>query len=396
MSSTYIVAGCRTPIGKFMGALTSVPAPSLGATVVAESLRRANISTSPVDEVILGNVLSAGLGQAPARQAALAAGLPPSIAALTINKMCGSGLKAVMLADQVIRAGDARCIVAGGMESMSRAPYLMPGVRQGWKFGTQQAVDSMIHDGLWCAIENVSMGAEADYIAHTCGVTRNEQDAFALESHRRAAQAIAAGVFDVEITPVEIAGRKGPTVVRVDEGPRCDSSLEALATLKASFEPQDGIERTVTAGNASQLSDGAAAVVVVDEALASECHDPIKARIVATATSGVKPKDVFIAPVDAIEKVLAKAKLRLDDIDLIELNEAFAAQVLACHSLLHFDIAKLNANGGAIALGHPIGASGARVLVTLLYALQARGLKRGLAALCLGGGNAVAMIVERE
>jgi acetyl-CoA C-acetyltransferase len=379
-----------------MGAFTSLPAPSLGAAVVAESLRRANISTSHVDEVILGNVLPAGLGQAPARQAALAAGLPPSIAALTINKMCGSGLKAVMLADQVIRSDDARCIVAGGMENMSRAPYLMPGVRQGWKFGTQQAVDSMIHDGLWCAVENVSMGAEADYIAHACGVTRNEQDAFALESHRRAARAIAEGAFDAEITPVEIAGRKGPTVVRVDEGPRSDSSLESLAALKASFESQEGIERTVTAGNASQLSDGAAAVVVVDESLSRECDGPIKARIVATATSGVKPKDVFIAPVDAIERVLAKANLRLDDIDLVELNEAFAAQVLACHSRLHFDFEKLNVNGGAIALGHPIGASGARVLVTLLYALEARGLKRGLASLCLGGGNAVAMIVERE
>ncbi|HEX3868918.1 MAG TPA: acetyl-CoA C-acetyltransferase [Pirellulales bacterium] len=396
MSNAYVVAGCRTPIGKLLGSLSAMTAPELGAIVVRESLRRAGVPSETVDEVILGNVLTAGLGQAPARQAALRAGLPPTIAALTINKMCGSGLKAVMLADQVIRAGDARCIVAGGMESMSRSPYLLSGARQGWKFGSQQAIDSMIHDGLWCAIEDLSMGAEADYIASRCGITRHQQDEFSLESHRRATRAIAEGAFDSEIVSVEVPGRKGSTVVRTDEGPRSDASLEALTALKSSFESQENVERTVTAGNASQISDGAAAVVVVDEGMARECSATVKARIVATATSGVPPKDVFIAPVDAIQRVLSKAGLKLADIDLIELNEAFAAQALACDSQLHFDREKLNVNGGAIALGHPIGASGARVLVTLLYALAARGLRRGLAALCLGGGNAVAMIVERD
>ncbi|HWA98287.1 MAG TPA: acetyl-CoA C-acyltransferase [Pirellulales bacterium] len=395
MPSAFIVAGCRTPIGKFLGGLSSVAAPQLGAVAIAEAIRRAGLAPERIDEVIMGNVLSAGLGQAPARQAALKAGLPPAVAALTINKMCGSGLKAVMLADTAIRAGDARAIVAGGMENMSRAPYLLGGVREGWKFGSQQAVDSMIHDGLWCACENLSMGAEADYIADKCSVPRAEQDAYALASHQRAVQAMTSGAFAAELAPVSVAGRKGAVIVDRDEGPRADSSLAALAALKASFEEQAGIERTVTAGNASQISDGAAAVVVVDERIAAESASPLRARIVAQATSGVRPKEVFIAPVAAIEQVLAKAKLTLADIDLVELNEAFAAQVLACGKPLKLDPAKLNVHGGAIALGHPIGASGARVLVTLLYAMQARGARRGLAALCLGGGNAVAMIVER-
>jgi acetyl-CoA C-acetyltransferase len=391
MSQAYIVAGCRTPVGKFLGGLAALSAPELGALAVAEALRRAKLPGEQVDEVILGNILSAGLGQAPARQAALRAGLPPSVAALTINKMCGSGLKAIMLADQVIRCGDAQCVVAGGMESMSRAPYLLVGAREGWKFGHQRIIDSMIHDGLWCAIEDMAMGAEADYIAASRGVSRQDQDAFAVESHRRAAAAIEAERFEPEIVPVTIAGKKGDVVIRRDEGPRPDSTVEKLAALKPSFSPQG----TVTAGNASQLSDGAAALVVVSERLAEQSNSPIKARIIASATSGVPPKEIFIAPVTAIEKVLAKARMKLADIDLVELNEAFAAQCLACMRPLGLSHEKTNVHGGAIALGHPIGASGARVLVTLLYALAARGLRRGLASLCLGGGNAVALIVER-
>jgi acetyl-CoA C-acetyltransferase len=391
MSASYILAGCRTPVGKLLGALASVPAPRLGAIAVAEAIRRAGLPVEAVDEVIMGNVLSAGLGQAPARQAALFAKLPDTIAALTINKMCGSGLKAVMLADQVIRAGDAQVIVAGGMESMSRAPFLIEGARAGWKFGNQQIRDSMLYDGLWCAFEDMAMGAEADYIAQSRGVSRGDQDAFALESHRRAVAR--AGKALEEIVPVTISGKKGDTVVSQDEGPRPDTSLESLARLQPSF----GAGGTVTAGNSSQISDGAAAVVVASEQVAKSAgRSVIKARIVASATSGVAPKEIFIAPVTAVQKALAKAKMSLADIDLIELNEAFAAQCLACMRPLEADTTKTNVHGGAIAIGHPIGASGARVLVTLLYALAEKGLKRGLASLCLGGGNAVAMIVERE
>ncbi|HET6878581.1 MAG TPA: acetyl-CoA C-acetyltransferase [Pirellulales bacterium] len=389
--ASYIVSGCRTPIGKFLGGLAPVPATKLGAVCVAEALRRAQLAADDVDEVIMGQILTAGVGQAPARQAALGGGLPPTVAALTINRMCGSGLKAVMLADQAIRAGDAQTIVAGGMESMSRAPHLLMGTREGWKYGPQTALDSMIHDGLWCPFENAAMGAEADYIASSRGVNRADQDAFAVESHRRAAAAVGEGRFKEEIVPVTVLGRKGDVTLDRDEGPRPESTVESLAKLKPAFDPSG----TVTAGNASQLSDGAAAVVVVDEERARRIESPLKARIVATATSGVEPREIFIAPVTAIERVLAKAKLTLDDIDLVELNEAFAAQCLACMRPLGLDASKTNVNGGAIALGHPIGASGARVLVTLLCALAARGLRRGLASLCLGGGNAVAMIVER-
>lgn len=391
MSDAYLIAGCRTPIGKFLGGLSSIPAPRLGAIAVAEAVRRAGLAPERVDEVIMGNILSAGLGQAPARQAALHAGLPPRVAALTINKMCGSGLKAVMLADQAVRCGDAECVVAGGMESMSRAPFLVTGAREGLKFGNQQLIDSMLHDGLWCAMEDMAMGAEADYIAASRGVSRADQDAFSTESHRRAALAIESKHFEREIVPVTIQGRKGDTIVAHDEGPRPDTTVDKLAALKPSF----GKEGTVTAGNASQLSDGAAAVVVVNEALARESSSPLKARIVASATSGVEPKEIFIAPVTAMQKVLAKANLRLSDIDLVELNEAFAAQCLACMRPLELAHERTNVFGGAVALGHPIGASGARVLVALLHGLAARGLKRGLASLCLGGGNAVAVIVER-
>jgi acetyl-CoA C-acetyltransferase len=390
MTASYLLAGCRTPIGKLLGSLASVPAPRLGAVAVAEAIRRAGLPADAIDEVIMGNVLAAGLGQAPARQAALFGGLPDSIAAVTINKMCGSGLKAVMLADQAIRSGDAQIIVAGGMESMTRAPFLVSGARQGWKFGDQQLRDSMLHDGLWCAFEDMAMGAQADYIAESRGVSRLHQDAFAAESHRRAVAR--AGIRLDEIVPVTVTDRQSETVVTQDEGPRRETSLEALAKLRPSF----GKNGTVTAGNASQISDGAAAVVVASEEVARSIRSPIKARIVASATSGVAPKEIFIAPVTAVQKVLAKAKMTLSDIDLIELNEAFAAQCLACMRPLEADPAKTNVHGGAIALGHPLGASGARVLVTLLYAMAERGAKRGLASLCLGGGNAVAMIVERE
>jgi acetyl-CoA C-acetyltransferase len=389
MSHSYLIAGCRTPIGKFQGALSSVTATELGSIVVRESIRRSGLRADTVEEVIMGNVLSAGLGQAPARQAALGAGLLPTVAALTINKVCGSGLKAVMLADQAIRAGDAEAIVAGGMESMSRAPYLLPGARSGWKFGHQQAIDSLLYDGLWCACENLAMGAEADYIAKSRSVSRADQDAFALESHRRA---IAGGAALREASvPVSVRSGKSETAFDRDEGPRPDGSLESLRKLKPAF----GAAGSVTAGNASQISDGAAAVVVVNEAAARASNSKLKARIVTSATFGVAPKEIFIAPVGAVQKVLAKAKMTLADIDLVEMNEAFAAQCLACARGLDLDLEKTNIFGGAIALGHPIGASGARVLVTLLHTLAAQNLQTGLATLCLGGGNAVAMIVER-
>lgn len=391
MAASYLIAACRTPTGKFLGGLSSLPATELGAHVVREALRRSGLASEQIDEAILGNVLSAGLGQAPARQAALKGGLPATVAAVTINKVCGSGMKAVMLADQAIRAGDARAIVAGGMESMSRAPHLLVGAREGWKFGEQKVIDSMLHDGLWCAFEDVAMGVEAEHIAECCEISRADQDALSAESHRRALAAAIAGAFQDEIVPITIVGRKGDTVLNQDEGPRGDTSLEALARLRPAFK-HDGC---VTAGNASQLSDGAAALVVVDEAMAAGSDSPIKARIVAAATSGGPPKEIFIAPVSAMEKALAKARMTINDIDLIELNEAFAAQCLACVRPLKIPSRKLNVHGGAIALGHPIGASGARILVTLLYALQRHNLQRGMAAACLGGGNAVAMIVER-
>ncbi len=392
MSASYILAGRRTPIGKFLGGLSTVSAPKLAAAAIEATLMDCRVAKDRIDEVIIGNVLSAGVGQAPARQAALAAGLPPTVPAVTVNKVCGSGLKAVMLADQAIRAGDAQVIVAGGMESMSRSPHLLMNSRGGWKFGDQQAIDSMIHDGLRCANEQTAMGNLAEYTAEKYNVSREDQDAFAAESNRRAAAAMSAGKFDREIVAVKVPGRKGETIVDRDEGPRPDTTAESLANLAPAFDERG----TVTAGNASQLSDGAAAVVVVSEQVAREIRSPIKARIVATAASGVEPKDLFIAPVSAIQKVLSKANLTLTDIDLVELNEAFAVQCLACTRPLDLDHAKLNVNGGAIALGHPIGASGARVLITLLYALADRKLRRGLASLCLGGGNAVAMVIELE
>jgi acetyl-CoA C-acetyltransferase len=391
MTDAFILSAVRTPIGKYLGGLSDLSAPQLGAVAVREALRRAAPPPERIDEVILGNVLQAGVGQNPARQTALQAGLPDTIAAVTINKVCGSGLKAVMLAAQAIRAGDGQLLVAGGMESMSRAPYLLFGARSGWKYGDQKVVDAMIHDGLWCALEDCHMGNSAEYIAAKCGITRVEQDRVAAQSHQRAAAAWERGAFSQEIVPVTVgSGAKARTVSR-DEDIRPDTTAEGLAKLKPAFK-EGG---TVTAGNASMLSDGAAAVVVGSTRAAERLGTKPLARIIAYATSGVAPKDIFIAPVYAVRQVLEKAGMGLQDIDLFELNEAFAAQMLACGGELKLDEGRVNVHGGAIALGHPIGASGARVLVTLLYALQERGGKRGLASLCLGGGNAVAMVVER-
>jgi acetyl-CoA C-acetyltransferase len=391
MADAYILSAVRTPIGKYLGGLAEQSAPQAGALAVAEALRRAKAPVERVDEVIIGNVLQAGVGQNPARQAALKAGLPDTIAAFTVNKVCGSGLKAVMLAAQAIRAGDADLIVAGGIESMSRAPHLLFNTRTGWKYGDQKAVDAMIHDGLWCAFENWHMGEAAEHIASKCGVSRADQDRFSAQSHQRAAAAWDKGFFNAETIPVTVgSGAKAKTLSR-DEGMRPDTTADGLAKLKPAFRDNG----TVTAGNASMLSDGAATVVVGSTKAAERLGVKPLARIIAYATSGIAPKDIFLAPVGAVRMVLEKARLTLKDIDLFELNEAFAAQMLACGKELHLDESRVNVHGGAIALGHPIGASGTRVLVTLLYALEQRGLKRGLASLCLGGGNAVAMIVER-
>jgi acetyl-CoA C-acetyltransferase len=392
MQDAHIISAIRTPIGKYLGGLADIPAPDLGGRVLAEALKRANIPINLVDEVIMGSVLQAGLGQNPARQAALKAGLPDTIAAFTVNKVCGSGLKAVMLAAQAIRAGDADVILAGGMESMSRAPYLLFNARTGWKIGDQKAVDAMIHDGLWCAFENWHMGEAAEHIATKCGIGRGDQDRFAAQSQQRAAAAWAQGAFATEVLPITVGvGAKAKTIAQ-DEGFRADTSADSLAKLRPAFHA-DG---TVTAGNASMLSDGAAAVAVVSQRGLETLGVKPMARILAYATSGIAPKDIFLAPIGAVRQVLDKAKLKISDIDLFELNEAFAAQMLACNQDLKIDEAKLNVNGGAIALGHPIGASGTRVLVTLLHALERRSLRRALASLCLGGGNAVAMIVERN
>jgi acetyl-CoA C-acetyltransferase len=391
MADAYLLSAVRTPIGKYLGGLSEVPAPVLGAAALSEVLKRARASASEVDEVIMGNVLQAGLGQNPARQAALKAGLPDSIAAVTVNKVCGSGLKAAMLAAQAIRAADAELILAGGMESMSRAPHLLFGARAGWKYGDQKAVDSMIHDGLWCAFEGWHMGEAAEHIAAKCSVTRHDQDRFSAQSQHRAAAAWEQGLFDAEVVPVTVGSGARAKMVTHDEGLRPETTVEVLGKLKPSFRG-DG---TVTAGNASMLSDGAAAVTVGSLRAAERLGVKPLAKVVAYSTSGVAPKDIFIAPVLAVRQVLEKAGLALKDIDLFELNEAFAAQMLACGKELGLDEKRVNVQGGAIALGHPIGASGARVLVTLLHAMQKRGAKRGLASLCLGGGNAVAMVVER-
>ena len=389
-TTPVVLSACRTPIGRFLGGLSPVTAPRLGAIAVREALARAGVTGDAVDEVIMGNVLQGGEGQAPARQAMIHGGLPGTVPAMTVNKVCGSGLKAVMLAAQAIKAGDAQCIVAGGMESMSNAPFYLYGMRGGVKAGNQQAVDGMIHDGLWDSFSNQHMGNLAEYTARKAGVSRADQDAFALASHQKAVAAMQACRFKAETVAVEIAGKKGTVVVDKDEGPRPDTSLEALGALKPSFE-KDG---TVTAGNAPGLNDGASALVVASLAFARAHGLKPLAGITAYATGGGEPKDLFFAPIVAVQSLMKKAGTAIGDYQLIEANEAFAVQALADGRALGWDWDRVNVNGGAIALGHPIGASGARILTTLLYAMQDRGRRTGLATLCLGGGNAVALSVE--
>jgi acetyl-CoA C-acetyltransferase len=392
MQQPVILSAVRTPIGKFMGGLSPLAATELGAKAVAEVIRRAGIEPKQVDEAILGNVVQAGLGQNPARQAALRGGCDPRVAAMTINKVCGSGLKAVALAAQAVTLGESEVVIAGGMESMSNCPYLIKGARTGFRLGNQEMYDSMIVDGLWDAYENFHMGQTAELVAEKYNISREEQDRFALESHQKAVRAIKSCFFGEQIVPVEIPQKKGaPVVIKTDESPREDSSMEALGKLRPAFK-KDG---TVTAGNAPGTNDGAAAVVVTGEDTASRLGKRPMARIVAQAVSGVEPKWVMMAPVDAVNKLLAKTGWDRDkDVDLYELNEAFAVAAIAVTRVLKLNPEKVNVNGGAVALGHPIGASGARILVTLLYELQRRNLKRGIAALCLGGGNAVALAVE--
>ena len=389
-----IVAAVRTPVGKFQGGLAGLSAPQLGAAAVKEAVRRAAIDPSIVDECIMGNVLSAGLGQNPARQAALFGGLPASVAALTINKVCGSGLKAVALAAQAVETGNARVVVAGGMESMSNAPYLLPQARQGFRLGNATAVDSMIHDGLWDVYNDYHMGITGENVAAKHRITREEQDAFALHSHFKAAAAWHEGRFDAEVVPVSVPSKKRGSpadVVSRDESVREDASLEALAALKPAFK-KDG---TVTAGNAPGVNDAAAALVVMSAATAASLGIPPLVRIVAQATSGVDPQWVMIAPVTGVQNVLARAGWTMDSVDLFELNEAFAVQAIGVTRELGLDMDRVNVNGGAVAIGHPIAASGARILVTLIHEMIRRDVHRGVAALCLGGGNSVALAVER-
>jgi acetyl-CoA C-acetyltransferase len=388
-----ILSAVRTPVGKFQGALSSFSATELGARVVAEVTHRAGIEPDNLDECIMGNVVQAGLGQNPARQAALRGGLHPRVAAMTINKVCGSGLKAVALAAQNVMLGESDVIVAGGMESMSNCPYLLPGARSGYRIGDSKIIDSMIHDGLWDVYEDFHMGMTAELVAEKYKISREEQDKFALQSHQRAVQAMNSCFVESQILPLDVPQKKGEAIVlRRDESPRSDASLEALAKLRPAFK-KDG---TVTAGNAPGTNDGAAAVVVTSEQTAARLGKPPMARIVAQAVSGVEPKWVMMAPVEAMEKLLRKTGWDRDrDVDLYELNEAFAVQAIAVIREFHLDPAKVNVNGGAVAIGHPIGASGARILVTLLYEMQRRDVHRGIAALCLGGGNAVALAIER-
>jgi acetyl-CoA C-acetyltransferase len=385
-----LVGAARTPTGKFLGGLASFTAPQLGAIAIKEAVRRSGIDVQAIEEVIMGNVVSAGIGQAPARQAALLAGLPDDLPAFTVNKVCGSGLKAVMLAAQAIRAGDAQVFVAGGMESMSDSPYLLPKARTGYRMGDGKIVDSVVHDGLWCAFENIHMGNEAEIIAEKFCVTRDEQDHFALQSHQKAAAATAAGRFKDEIVPVEVKQKKGSILIEHDEPIRSDTSLEALNKLQPAFL-QGG---TVTAGNAPGLSDGASATVVVDQQFAQAQGLEVLARITGYASAAITPRYIFAAPTRAVRHLLERTGQQLHEFDLIEVNEAFAAQALANGKELDWDWSRVNVNGGAIALGHPIGSSGSRVLISLVYELRRRGGGRGLATLCLGGGGAVAMSVE--
>jgi acetyl-CoA C-acetyltransferase len=386
-----IVSAVRTPIGRYLGGLSSFSAPQLGAMVIREAVSRAGIDPASVEEVIMGQVVQGGSGQAPARQALIHAGLPPSIPALTINKVCGSGLKAVMLASQAIKAGDAECVVAGGQEAMSSAPHYVFGMRTGIKAGNQTMVDGMIHDGLWDSFGCCHMGEYAEYTAEKAGVSRADQDAFAYDSHRKAVAAIDAGKFKDEILPVPAPGKSGASTVHTDEAPRRDTTVETLAKLKPAFRKDKG---TVTAGNAPGLNDGASALVVTSLAFARTHGLTPMARVTGYSTGGGEPREIFFAPVLAVRALMEKAGTKIGDYDLIEANEAFAVQALADGRELRWDWDRVNVNGGAVALGHPIGASGARVLTTLLYALRDRGESTGLATLCLGGGNAVALSVE--
>src|SRR6202045_944770 len=389
-----IISGCRTAVGKFQGSLSDLSAPQLGATVVREAVKRAGLNSDQIDECIMGNVLPAGLGQNPARQAAIYAGLSPATGAMTINKVCGSGLKAVALAAQAIQTGNASIVVAGGMESMTNAPYLLPQARKGYRLGNGKVIDSMVHDGLWDIYNDYHMGITGENVAEKYGITREEQDEFAVNSHRKAVSAQKECRFKSQIVPVEIpAKKKGqpPIIFDKDEGPREDTTIEVLRALKPAFK-KDG---TVTAGNAPGVNDGAAALVVTSAARAKELGATPMVGILAQATSGVDPKWGMMAPVGAVHKIWEKTGWKKDDVDLYELNEAFSVQALGVIRELGLDPNKVNVNGGAVALGHPIGASGARVLVTLIYEMIRRDVHRGIAALCLGGGNAVAMAVER-
>jgi acetyl-CoA C-acetyltransferase len=390
-TTPVILSAVRTPIGRYLGGLSSFTAPQLGAMVIREAVSRAKVDPAAVEEVIMGQVIQGGSGQAPARQALIHAGLPPSIPALTINKVCGSGLKAVMLASQAIKAGDAECIVAGGQESMSGAPHYVYGMRSGIKAGNQTMVDGMIHDGLWDSFGCCHMGEYAEYTAEKAGVTREDQDRFAYQSHRKAIEAAEAGKFKAEILPVPVPGKGGPTTVAADEAPRKDTSAESLARLKPAFRKDGG---TVTAGNAPGLNDGSSALVVASLAFAKAHGIAPLARVTGYATGGGEPREIFFAPIQAVRNLMGHTGTKIGDYDLIEANEAFAVQALADGRELGWDWERVNVHGGAVALGHPIGASGARVLTTLLYALRDRGGSAGLATLCLGGGNAVALSVE--
>ena len=389
-----VIAGCRTPVGKFQGSLADLSAPQLGAIVVREAVKRADLDPHQVDECIMGNVVSAGLGQNPARQAAIFGGLAPEVGAMTINKVCGSGLKAVALAAQAVQTGNSAVVVAGGMESMTNAPYLLPQARKGYRLGNATLVDSMVHDGLWDIYNDYHMGITGENVAEKYGITREEQDEFAVNSHRKAVAAIKECRFKSQVVPVELPAKKkgvAPVIFDKDEGPREDTTIEVLRSLKPAFK-KDG---TVTAGNAPGVNDGAAALVVTSAQRAKDLGASPMVRIVAQATSGVEPQWVMMAPVGAVRKIWEKTGWKKDEVDLYELNEAFSVQALGVIRELGLDLDKVNVNGGAVAIGHPIGASGARVLVTLIYEMIRRDLHRGIAALCLGGGNAVAMAVER-
>jgi acetyl-CoA C-acetyltransferase len=390
-----IISGCRTAVGKFQGSLADLSATQLGAVVVREVVKRAGVSSDQVDECIMGNVLPAGLGQNPARQAAIFGGLSPATGAMTINKVCGSGLKSVALAAQAVQTGNSSIVVAGGMESMTNAPYLLPQARKGYRLGNGKVIDSMVHDGLWDIYNDYHMGITGENVAEKYGITREEQDEFAVNSHRKAIAAWKECRFKSQIVPVELPAKKkgeAPVLFEKDESPREDTTIESLRALKPAFK-KDG---TVTAGNAPGVNDGAAAVVVTSASRAKELGAQPMVRIVAQATSGVEPKWVMMAPVDAVKKIWEKTGWKADDVDLYELNEAFSVQALGVMRELGLDPNRVNVNGGAVAIGHPIGASGARVLVTLIYEMTRRNAKRGIAALCLGGGNAVAMAVERD